>query len=133
MADTIKTRETFTVYTGKDIPIAVGDCTYPERYKDISNQEKLRSRFSLTLCREKKTYEADVEKSGKWYDWNSTTTPIPGTEKLSYELAQDEKTSEQIFDAQNPMQQFNVQNDCNSVRQGYVMAQSAQNGQNPCK
>lgn len=80
-AEEIVTR---TIETGNEKIIAVGQC---EGTTEDPNLNTLSTKFSYTVCLEKKTFKAKkIKKEGGL--WNKTSyEPIPGTEVLSYDIS----------------------------------------------
>lgn len=98
VAEAQRTRTRFE-FTGNKIPVEVGDCSSPRYYEDPLGRRRVAMGFGVTYCKEKVTFEEredgtegrGIFKRVKW-------VRIPGTERTSYEYAQEREDFDVSYD-----------------------------------
>lgn len=93
-AEAQRTR-TRSEFTGKNIPVQVGACSEPRFFRDTLERQRVAMDFNATLCKEKVSFEERQDgfegrglfKRPKW-------TRVPGTERTSYEYADEREDFE---------------------------------------
>lgn len=94
--------ETRVKKTGNEVVLLVGNCVYDEDsnvYFDggVTNTTKSGYTIRYHVCEEKVSYQVKITKAAEWYNWDSSTEVVPGSESAPfYEASEKSKTFEDV-------------------------------------